>query len=170
MSPVLDQAPAAAVLTDFCTEAEHSSASRRRAAVRGALLARGTTAPRRAVSLDAADVEVLRTISDSRTPVFITVHANGRRRYGYWRPYDSRTRTGGCYVALPTPVCDRLRSAGRITLGEPLEDPAKTTYRVRLADTPAEPAHAPARPARTAAAPMRLPMAPARAVAQRLAA
>ncbi|MFI8992873.1 hypothetical protein [Streptomyces sp. NPDC053542] len=124
---------------------------------------------------------MLRTIANSRTPVFITVHANGRRRYGYWRPYDSRTGKGGCYAALPTDVCDRLEAAGRITFGEPLVDPAKTTYRVWVAGAPAEPSHAPApRPARTpAAAPVRRPVAtvapvapvtPRRAVAQRIAA
>nr|WP_078648828.1 hypothetical protein [Streptomyces ochraceiscleroticus] len=148
---------------------------------RGATAARTRTAPRRAAApLDAACAEVLRTIANSRTPVFITVHANGRRRYGYWRPYDPRTGKGGCYMALPTAVCDRLESAGRITFGDPLVDPAKTTYRVWAADTPAEPAHAPARPTRTpAAAPVRLPAAPVtpaaratprRAVAQRAAA
>ncbi len=168
MLSVLDQAPPVAVSTEF-----------RRPP------ARIRTTPRRAAApLDAAGAEVLRTIANSRTPVFITVHANGRRRYGYWRPYDSRTGKGGCYMALPTEVCDRLESAGRITFGDPLVDPAKTTYRVWAADTPAEPAHAAARPARPtrtpAAAPVRRPMtsvgrptapaAPVRTVAQRVAA
>ncbi|MER7398389.1 hypothetical protein ABT381_23095 [Streptomyces sp. NPDC000151] len=164
MSSVLDQVPAVAALTKESLRTRGRGAPSRPAA-------RATTAARRAVPLDAAGAEVLRTIADSRTPVFITVHANGRRRYGYWRPYDSRTRTGGCYVALPTPVCDQLQSAGRITFGEPLVDPAKTTYRVRLADTPAEPARTAAAPARTPAAPVRrLPVTPARAVARTLAA
>ncbi|MEU6117370.1 hypothetical protein ABZ840_22855 [Streptomyces sp. NPDC047117] len=107
----------------------------------------------------AATADVLRTIADSRTPVFVTVRAGGRRRYGYWQPYDSRTNKGGCYVALPTAVCDELYSAGRLSLGEPLEDPTKTTYRVLTTHTPTE-------PARIAPTPVRLPAAPARAVAR----
>ncbi|SED65785.1 hypothetical protein [Streptomyces melanosporofaciens] len=99
----------------------------------------------------AADAGVLRVISDSRTPVFLTVHARGRRRYGYWQPYDHIADRGGCYVALPTPVCDRLYSQGRITLGDPLVDPGKTTYRVRPANDPV--------------APVRIPVAPLPAVA-----
>ncbi|GAA4803927.1 hypothetical protein [Streptomyces ziwulingensis] len=112
---------------------------------------------------DAADAEVLRVVSDVRTPVFVTVQASGRRRYGYWRPCDPGTNRPGCYVALPTAVCDKLYAAGRLTLGEPLVDPGKTTYRVRLARTPAT-------PTRTQAAPVHLPAQPPRAVAQALAA
>lgn len=81
--------------------------------------------------------DVLRIVSDSRTPVFFTVHAGGRIRYGYWRPVDSDTGRGGCYVALPTDVCEELRSGGRIALGEPVTDPSKTTYRVSTARTAA---------------------------------
>jgi hypothetical protein len=81
-------------------------------------------------------VQVLRVISDTRTPVFVTEHPGGRRRYGYWRPLEPGTAAGGCHVALPTAACEELRAAGRITLGEPIVDPAKTTYRVR-----AVPAH-----------------------------
>ncbi|MFI0822725.1 hypothetical protein ACH4TX_45100 [Streptomyces sp. NPDC021098] len=101
---------------------------------------------------------VLRVVYDSRTPVFLTVHASGRRRYGYWQPYDSASSRGGCYIALPTPECDRLYSEGRTTLGDPLVDPAKTTYRVWPAPSPV--------------APVRIPTAPAPvvAMAQRLAA
>ncbi|GGL93934.1 hypothetical protein GCM10010129_42320 [Streptomyces fumigatiscleroticus] len=116
------------------------------------------------VPFGAAGVDVLRIVSDPRTPVFVTVQASGRRRYGYWRPYDPRTNRPGCHVALPTSTCDRLYAAGRITLGEPLVDPGKTTYRVRLARTPATPTRTPA------AAPVRIPVAPVRAVAQTLAA
>ncbi|MEU4892542.1 hypothetical protein AB0B12_09165 [Streptomyces sp. NPDC044780] len=108
------------------------------------------------VPFEAADAGVLRVISDRRTPVFATVHASGRRRYGYWQPYDSVTNRGGCYVALPTTVCDRLHALGLITLGEPLVDPAKTTYRVW--------------PTRTPATPVRIPVAPVRPAAQTLAA
>ncbi|MFF4273538.1 hypothetical protein [Streptomyces sp. NPDC001536] len=93
--------------------------------------------PRSTPPLDAPAADVLRIVSDSRTPVFVTVHANGRIRYGYWRPVDSATGRGGCYVALPTGVCEELRSCGRITWGEPVNDPSKTTYRVRPARTPA---------------------------------
>lgn len=100
---------------------------------------------------DVAGAGVLRVVSDSRTPVFLTVHASGRRRYGYWQPYDSATKRGGCYVALPTPECDRLYSEGRTTLGDPLVDPAKTTYRVW--------------PARSPVVPVRIPVAPRPAVA-----
>ncbi|MFE5890161.1 hypothetical protein ACFQ6E_14645 [Streptomyces sp. NPDC056462] len=89
--------------------------------------------PRSTVPLDALASEVLRIVSDSRTPVFVTVHEGGRTRYGYWRPVDSATGRGGCYVALPTDVCDKLRSGGRIELGEPVTDPSKTTYRIRPA-------------------------------------
>ncbi|MFJ4693090.1 hypothetical protein [Streptomyces sp. NPDC088766] len=95
-----------------------------------------------------ATADILRIVSDARTPVFVTVHANGRRRYSYWRPLDSTTGRGGCYVALPTAECDELQAAGRITLGDPLTDPTKTTYRVR--------------PLRTAPAPTRIPPAPHR--------
>lgn len=114
-------------------------------------------------SPDAGGSGVLRLMADPRTPVFVTVHTGGRRRYGYWQPYDARTGRGGCYVALPTAVCDRLYDTGRITLGEPLVDPTKTTYRVRPARTPAS-------PARARVAPVRIPEAPVRASAQRLAA
>jgi hypothetical protein len=34
-------------------------------------------------------------------------------------------------VALPTDECDALHAAGRIVLGDPVTDPAKTTYPVR---------------------------------------
>ncbi|MEW2252654.1 MULTISPECIES: hypothetical protein [unclassified Streptomyces] len=78
-----------------------------------------------------AGADLLRIISDPATAVFLTVHAGGRRRYGYWRPLDGRSGTGSAYVALPTDACDALHRAGRITLGEPLVDPSKTTYRVR---------------------------------------
>ncbi|GKQ40517.1 hypothetical protein ALMP_70410 [Streptomyces sp. A012304] len=90
-----------------------------------------------------AEADVLRIISDSRTAVFVTEYAGGRRRYGYWRPVDAAADRGGCYVALPTDVCERLRATGRVTLGEPVTDPAKTTYRVRPARTPAAPARLP---------------------------
>ncbi|POX48068.1 hypothetical protein C3489_27920 [Streptomyces sp. Ru71] len=80
-----------------------------------------------------AVADLLRLISDPATAVFLTVHAGGRRRYGYWRSLDGRGGTGSAYVALPTDACDTLHRAGRIILGEPLVDPAKTTYRVRPA-------------------------------------
>ncbi|MFJ4466211.1 hypothetical protein ACIP2X_01695 [Streptomyces sp. NPDC089424] len=81
--------------------------------------------------------DTARIISDPGTPVFVTVHADGRRRYGYWRPLDPATGRGSCYVALPTDECDSLYAAGRITLGEPVVDPSRTTYRVRAARTAA---------------------------------
>ncbi|GAA3045251.1 hypothetical protein [Streptomyces glomeratus] len=70
--------------------------------------------------------EVLRLIMDQRLPVFLTVHADGRRRYGCWQ-------SGGRHTALPTDECDALLVAGRIVLGDPVVDRAKTTYRVRAA-------------------------------------
>ncbi|PZH17801.1 hypothetical protein C1I97_04685 [Streptomyces sp. NTH33] len=97
--------------------------------------------------LDAEDAELLRIISDPCTPVFLTVHAGGRRRYSYWQPFDAHTGRGSCYVALPTEACDILRSTGRITLGEPLVEPSRTIYRIRLADT----LTAPQRPVRATA-------------------
>ncbi|GAA2574333.1 MULTISPECIES: hypothetical protein [Streptomyces] len=100
---------------------------------------RGT---RRHAQLGAAEAEVLRIVADARTPVFVTVRADGRRRYSYWRPLDSATGRGGCYVALPTGECDALHAAGRITLGEPLADPNRITYRVSAARTPAAPLRA----------------------------
>ncbi|GAA2253434.1 hypothetical protein GCM10010145_21480 [Streptomyces ruber] len=109
---------------------------------------------RSAVPSDAVDAGVFRIIADPRTPVFVSVHASGRRRYGYWQPFDARTNRGGCYVALPTDVCDRLHSAGRILLGDPLEDPGKTTYRVWPARTPAPAVRRPA-------AAVRIPVRPA---------
>lgn len=84
----------------------------------------------------AAAADVLRIIADPRTPTYVTVYANGRRRYSYWRPLDSTAGTGGCYAALPTAECDALHAAGRITLGEPVVDPNRTTYRVRTAARP----------------------------------
>ncbi|KAA0941352.1 hypothetical protein [Streptomyces apricus] len=75
--------------------------------------------------------EVLRLIQVQRVPVCLTVHANGRRRYGYWQSVSAGSPYGGCYVALPTDECDALHAAGRIVLGDPVTDPAKTTYPVR---------------------------------------
>ncbi|GAA2253385.1 hypothetical protein GCM10010145_21410 [Streptomyces ruber] len=107
------------------------------------------------IPFEAADADVLRIICDSRTPVFVTVHAGGRRRYGYWQAFDARTNRGGCYVALPTEICDRLHSAGHIALGDALEDPGKTTYRVTPGDVPAPPARR-----RPAAPAVRMPVPP----------
>ncbi|MFJ4206058.1 hypothetical protein ACIP2Y_41390 [Streptomyces sviceus] len=100
---------------------------------------------RSSTPLGSTAVDVLRVMSDPRTPVFLTVHADGRRRYSYWQPFDPGTGRGSCYVALPTAECDALHLATRISLGEPVVDPARTTYRVRPARTPA----APVRPVRT---------------------
>ncbi|MFE2278194.1 hypothetical protein ACFXAE_13285 [Streptomyces sp. NPDC059454] len=85
------------------------------------------------VPADTTRTDVLRIISDPRTPTYVTEYANGRRRYSYWRPLDSANGTGGCYAALPTAECDALHAAGRITLGDPVVDPNRTTYRVRPA-------------------------------------
>ncbi|WP_328456297.1 hypothetical protein OG780_38975 [Streptomyces sp. NBC_00386] len=87
--------------------------------------------PRTPAPLGPEGAEILRLITQRRFPVRLTVHANGRRRYGYWLPFDPSTGRGGCYVALPTGECDALHAAGRITLGDPLVDPAKTTYAVQ---------------------------------------
>ncbi|MBT3149542.1 hypothetical protein HTV45_01220 [Streptomyces sp. CHD11] len=112
-----------------------------------------------------AAADALRVIADPRTPTYVTVYANGRRRYSYWRPLDSATGTGGCYAALPTADCDELRATGRITLGEPVVDPNRTTYRVRAAvraqsAVRGEPAVAPTRPERVrGAAPERFRVA-----------
>ncbi|MFE0804495.1 hypothetical protein [Streptomyces sp. NPDC058812] len=81
-------------------------------------------------------------MADARTPVFVTVREGGGRRYSYWRPLDSATGRGGCYAVLPTDECDKLHAAGRITLGEPLTDPARTTYRVTAARTSGGPVRA----------------------------
>lgn len=88
--------------------------------------------PRSSAPVSRTATDVLRIVSDSGTPVFVTVHEGGRRRYGYWRPSGPGGQ-GACYAALPTDVCDELYAARRIVLGEPLVDPAKTTYRVRAA-------------------------------------
>ncbi|MEV7862687.1 hypothetical protein AB0O86_28655 [Streptomyces hirsutus] len=96
-----------------------------------------------------AGTDVLRIISDPRTPTFVTVYANGRRRYSYWRPLDSTTGQGGCYAALPTGDCDALHEAGKIELGNPVVDANRTTYRVSASSTRATP------PARALAAPLR---------------
>ncbi|MFI6035133.1 hypothetical protein ACIBBD_13395 [Streptomyces sp. NPDC051315] len=106
--------------------------------------------PRPSVPRSAPEADVMRIVSDSRTAVFVMQYADGRRRYSYWRPVDSETGRGGCYVALPTDVCEQLRVTGRITLGEPVTDPSKTTFRVRPARTPAASAW-PARERRRAA-------------------
>ncbi|MFI6492911.1 hypothetical protein [Streptomyces sp. NPDC050564] len=89
--------------------------------------------PRTPAPLGPGGSEVLRLITVQRVPVCLTVHANGRRRYGYWQPLSSGAGQGGCYVALPTDECDALHAAGRIVLGDPVVDPAKTTYPVRPA-------------------------------------
>ncbi|MFH8241166.1 hypothetical protein [Streptomyces sp. NPDC018321] len=98
--------------------------------------------PRPCGPLSTAEADVLRIVADARTPVFVTVREGGRRRYSYWRPLDSATGRGGCYAALPTAECDRLYAAGRIALGEPLTDPARTIHRVTAVRTPAAPAPA----------------------------
>ncbi|WP_460072356.1 hypothetical protein [Streptomyces sp. YKOK-I1] len=95
--------------------------------------------PRRNAPLTRAEADVLRIVSDASHPVFVTVHTNGRHRYSYWRPLDSVTGKGGCYVALPTAECDQLRATGRITLGEPVADRGRTTYRVRAVRPQAAP-------------------------------
>ncbi|MFJ6984824.1 MULTISPECIES: hypothetical protein [unclassified Streptomyces] len=110
-------------------------------------------ARRPARRLSAAEADVLRIVSDARTPVFVTVRADGRRRYHHWRPLDSATGRGGCYVALPTADCEALRADGRIVLGDPVSDPGRTTYRVSAAVAPSPAVRltgvpAPARPAR----------------------
>ncbi|MGW7281347.1 hypothetical protein ACWGIV_24195 [Streptomyces sp. NPDC054844] len=102
----------------------------------------GRRGPRPCTPLGPAGADILRIVADARTPVFVTVREGGGRRYSYWRPLDSATGRGGCYVALPTDECDKLHAAGRITLGEPLTDPARTTYRVTAARTPAGPVRA----------------------------
>ncbi|MFC7989785.1 hypothetical protein ACFUV2_10835 [Streptomyces pilosus] len=94
---------------------------------------RGGAGPTPAGRPSGAAADALRIIADPRTPTYVTVYANGRRRYSYWRPLDSATGAGGCYAALPTAECDELQAAGRITLGEPVVDPNRTTYRVRPA-------------------------------------
>ncbi|WND33138.1 hypothetical protein RI578_02065 [Streptomyces sp. BB1-1-1] len=104
--------------------------------------ATGRRGPRPCAPLGPAGADILRIVADARTPVFVTVREGGGRRYSYWRPLDSATGRGGCYVALPTAECDRLHAAGRITLGEPLTDPARTTYRVTAARTSAGPVRA----------------------------
>ncbi|MFF4590238.1 hypothetical protein [Streptomyces sp. NPDC001388] len=92
--------------------------------------------PPRNASLTHVEADVLRIICDARHAVYVTVHANGRRRYSYWRPLDSVTGRGGCYVALPTAVCDQLKETGRIALGDPVTDPSRTVYRVRPVRVP----------------------------------
>ncbi|MFE9680250.1 hypothetical protein [Streptomyces sp. NPDC006285] len=106
--------------------------------------------PRTPVPLGPGGAEVLRLITVQRVPVCLTVHANGRRRYGYWQPVGAGSGYGGCYVALPTAECDALHAAGRIVLGDPVTDPAKTTYPVRPAARTAASPGAPRRQALTA--------------------
>jgi hypothetical protein len=97
----------------------------------------GPLRPRRTVTaLPVPAADVLRIVSDSRTPVFATALAGGRLRYGYWRPNGSAAGTGGSYVALPTAVCEELISSGHITLGAAVSDPGKTTCRVSSACDP----------------------------------
>nr|WP_242432869.1 hypothetical protein [Streptomyces sp. Root1310] len=115
------------------------------------------------VSPGRAGADVLRIVSDPRTPVFVTEHASGRRVYGYWRPLDADGGRGGCYVALSATECDELYAAGRITVGEPVTDPTKTTYRVRAARTQGPGARSQAAGARPAAAPVRTTTARGRA-------
>lgn len=177
MSSVLAQAPTV-VPSASRAATEHTGAPVRGGRTAGRLPARQQgslrvatpsyrpDAPYPAVPFEADGAGVLRVIADPRTPVFVTVHAGGRRRYGYWQPYDSRTKRGGCYVALPTAVCEELYAQGRIALDGPLVDAGKTTYRVRPAGTPAPPSRVPAAPVRTPVP----PLSPARAVPRPLAA
>ncbi|WP_420865654.1 hypothetical protein, partial [Streptomyces prasinopilosus] len=119
---------------------------------------RAAPAPR-GVPVGTTGTDVLRIISDPRTPTFVTVYANGRRRYSYWRPLDSTTGQGGCYVALPTADCDALHEAGKIELGNPVVDANRTTYRVSATSTrvtsPARALAAPLRPVRERTRPVR---------------
>ncbi len=119
---------------------------------------RAAPAPR-SVPVGTAGTDVLRIISDPRTPTFVTVYANGRRRYSYWRPLDSTTGQGGCYAALPTGDCDALHEAGKIELGNPVVDTNRTTYRVSASSTRVTPAAralaAPLRPVRERTRPVR---------------
>ncbi|MFD9433435.1 cell envelope biogenesis protein OmpA [Streptomyces sp. NPDC060002] len=108
--------------------------------------------PRPGASPARAGADVLRILADPRTPVFVTEHASGRRVYGYWRPLDADSGRGGCYVALSATECDELYAAGRITVGDPVTDPTKTTYRVRAARTQGAGARPAAAPLRTTAA------------------
>ncbi|MFJ2829487.1 hypothetical protein ACIPC1_18315 [Streptomyces sp. NPDC087263] len=89
--------------------------------------------PRTGAPLSPGSAEVLRLVMEQRGPVFLTVHANGRRRYGYWQSVGSQAARGGCHVALPTDECDALHAAGLLVLGDPVVDPAKTTYPVGVA-------------------------------------
>ncbi|MFJ4835915.1 hypothetical protein ACIP79_39360 [Streptomyces sp. NPDC088747] len=93
--------------------------------------------PRTPAPLSPGGAEILRLVTEQRAPVFLTVHPNGRRRYGYWQAVGSEAGRGGCHVALPTAECDALHAAGRIELGDPVIDPGKTTYPVRVAIRPA---------------------------------
>ncbi|MFC4503922.1 MULTISPECIES: hypothetical protein [Streptomyces] len=123
---------------------------------RGDQAGRPSKSARANAPLSRSEIEILRVICDARHSVFVSVHANGRRRYGYWRPLDSATGKGGCYVALPTAECDQLYEVGRIALGEPVTDPSRTTYRVRPVPAAGPPARVPAPPAPAAApAPVR---------------
>lgn len=82
------------------------------------------------------DADVLRLIATQRAPVMLTVHADGRRRYGYWRAVTDAGGRGGCQVALPTEECEALLAAGRIALGEPVADRSRTVYPVRAVERP----------------------------------
>ncbi|KPI22623.1 hypothetical protein OK074_7161 [Actinobacteria bacterium OK074] len=81
--------------------------------------------------LSAGGAEVLRLITRQRTPVVLTVYANGRLRYSYWQYAQAGGPVVNCQVALDTKECEALREAGRIELGEPVVDRTKTTYPVR---------------------------------------
>ncbi len=55
--------------------------------------------PAHARSLGPGGAEVLRLITIcQRVLVCLTVHVNGRRRYGYWQPFSSGSGRGGCCV------------------------------------------------------------------------
>src|ERR1051325_10588885 len=81
--------------------------------------------------------DVLRIVSDPRTPVFVTEYAGGRRVYGYWRPLDADGGGGGCCVPLSPSGSAALPGAGRITLGAPVMAPTKPPSGPRPARTPA---------------------------------
>ncbi|MEW2048700.1 hypothetical protein [Streptomyces sp. NPDC005476] len=136
--------PARLGLPGAAQDARPAPSSRPAASARPAASSRPGGSPGR------AGADVLRIVSDPRTPVFVTEHAGGRRVYGYWRPLDAESGRGGCYVALPAAECDELYAAGRITVGEPVTDPTKTTYRVRPARAQAAGARSTTGPVRTA--------------------
>jgi hypothetical protein len=79
---------------------------------------------------------VLAVVADPRRPVHlvVTVGRVTRRRFVSWQPWDRDTRTGNCYTALSTAVCDALLDAGLIATGPVVQDPKRQVQTIGITE------------------------------------